>query len=67
MVFSFKNPKNHLHSLESLATFSFVSRGSDEGTFDCDNVVESLTILGMERKPSSVAVRLSGEDLTCVR
>ncbi|XP_056868042.1 neutral alpha-glucosidase C isoform X4 [Takifugu flavidus] len=34
--------------------------GSDEGTFDCDTVIQSVTVLGMERSPSAVAVQVSG-------
>lgn len=43
-------------------TLSVVSSGSDDGGFDCDTVIRSVTILGMERKPSAVAVRVSGKD-----
>lgn len=43
-------------------TLSGVSSGSDDGLFDCDTVIGSVTILGMERKPSAVAVRVSGKD-----
>lgn len=39
------------------------SAASEEGTFDSDTVVESVTILGVSSKPSSVTVHLSGEDL----
>lgn len=48
-------------------TFSFVSSGSDDGSFDCDTVIQSVTILGMERKPSTVAVHVAGNSLTYVR
>lgn len=47
-------------------TFSFVSSASDDGSFDCDTVIQSVTVLGMERKPSAVVVRVSGKDLTYV-
>lgn len=43
-------------------TLPLVSSGSDDGCFDCDTVIGSVTILGMERKPSAVAVRVSGKD-----
>lgn len=43
-------------------TLPLVSSGSDDGCFDCDTVIRSVTILGMERKPSAVAVRVSGKD-----
>lgn len=46
--------------------FSFASSGGDDGSFDCDTVIQSVTILGMERKPSAVTVHVSGKDLTYV-
>ncbi|XP_059209998.1 neutral alpha-glucosidase C [Centropristis striata] len=33
---------------------------SVEGTFDCDTVVQSLTVLGVKSKPSTVVVHVSG-------
>lgn len=42
----------------------FDSSGSDEGSFDCDTVIQSVKILGMEHKPSAVSVLKSGEE-TC--
>lgn len=47
-------------------TFSFASSGCDDGSFDGDPVIQSVTILGMERKPSAVTVCVSGKDLTHV-
>ncbi|XP_037603401.1 neutral alpha-glucosidase C isoform X1 [Sebastes umbrosus] len=32
----------------------------DEGTFDCDTVVQSVTVLGVKSKPSTVVVHVSG-------
>uniref|UniRef100_A0A3B4Z6G6 Glucosidase alpha, neutral C n=1 Tax=Stegastes partitus TaxID=144197 RepID=A0A3B4Z6G6_9TELE len=32
----------------------------EEGTFDCDLVVQSVTVLGIKSKPSSVTVHVSG-------
>uniref|UniRef100_H3CYV5 Glucosidase alpha, neutral C n=1 Tax=Tetraodon nigroviridis TaxID=99883 RepID=H3CYV5_TETNG len=34
--------------------------GSKDGSFDCDTVIQSVSILGMERKPSAPTVRVSG-------
>lgn len=45
-------------------TFSYLSSGSDDGSFDCDAVIQSVTILGMERKPSAAAIHVPGKDLT---
>lgn len=33
---------------------------SDEGTFDCDSVIQSVTILGVKRNPSTVVIHVSG-------
>ncbi|XP_036928314.1 neutral alpha-glucosidase C [Acanthopagrus latus] len=33
---------------------------SEEGTFDCDTVIQSVTVLGVKKKPSTVVVHLSG-------
>lgn len=46
-----------------ISVFASGSRGSDEGTFDCDTVIQSVTILGVENKPSTVVVHASGEGL----
>lgn len=46
-----------------ISVFASGSRGSDEGTFDCDTVIQSVTILGVENKPSTVVVHASGEEL----
>ncbi|XP_074516018.1 neutral alpha-glucosidase C isoform X1 [Sebastes fasciatus] len=32
----------------------------EEGTFDCDTVVQSVTVLGVKSKPSTVVVHVSG-------
>nr|XP_019953748.1 PREDICTED: neutral alpha-glucosidase C-like [Paralichthys olivaceus] len=37
---------------------------SEEGAFDCDTVVHSVTILGMKSKPSTVTVHQSGSEDT---
>uniref|UniRef100_A0A3Q3XRP1 Uncharacterized protein n=1 Tax=Mola mola TaxID=94237 RepID=A0A3Q3XRP1_MOLML len=34
---------------------------NDEGTLDCDTVIQSVTVLGVENKPSTVVVHVSGE------
>lgn len=34
----------------------------EEGTFDCDTVVQSVTVLGLKRKPSAVTVHVSGDE-----
>ncbi|XP_055361355.1 neutral alpha-glucosidase C [Betta splendens] len=34
--------------------------GSEDGTFDCDTCVESLIVLGLKSKPSTVTVHMSG-------
>uniref|UniRef100_A0A7N6BUU4 Glucosidase, alpha n=1 Tax=Anabas testudineus TaxID=64144 RepID=A0A7N6BUU4_ANATE len=36
---------------------------SEDGTFDCDTVVQSVTILGVKSKASTATVHLSGESL----
>lgn len=33
-----------------------------EGTFDCEAVIQSVTILGLKKKPSAVNVRVSGAE-----
>ncbi|KAM7376312.1 hypothetical protein PAMP_006054 [Pampus punctatissimus] len=33
---------------------------SEEGTFDCDTVMQSVTILGVKNKPTTVVVHVSG-------
>ncbi|KAM7403629.1 hypothetical protein PAMA_004187 [Pampus argenteus] len=33
---------------------------SEEGTFDCDSVMQSVTILGVKSKPTTVVVHVSG-------
>lgn len=38
------------------------SRGSDEGTFDCNSVIQSVIVLGVENKPAAVTVLQSGEE-----
>lgn len=32
------------------------------GTFDCDTVIQSVTVLGLKRKPSTVLLHVSGEN-----
>ncbi|KAK2826683.1 hypothetical protein Q5P01_020897 [Channa striata] len=34
----------------------------EEGTFDCYSVIDSVTILGLKRKPSTVVVHVSGTE-----
>uniref|UniRef100_A0A671XBB1 Glucosidase alpha, neutral C n=1 Tax=Sparus aurata TaxID=8175 RepID=A0A671XBB1_SPAAU len=34
----------------------------EDGAFDCDTVIQSLTVLGVKNKPSTVVVHLSGEE-----
>lgn len=38
------------------------SPASEDGAFDCDTVIQSLTVLGVKNKPSRVVVHLSGEE-----
>lgn len=56
-----------LEPVETHFTCSFLllccSRGSDEGTFDCDSVIQSVIVLGVKNKPSTVKVLQSGEEL----
>nr|XP_046268944.1 neutral alpha-glucosidase C isoform X1 [Scatophagus argus] len=40
-------------------------RGGEGGAFDCDTVIQSVTILGVKDKPSTVVVRMSGAEDTC--
>ncbi|KAF3700842.1 Neutral alpha-glucosidase C [Channa argus] len=37
---------------------------NEEGTFDCDTVIHSVTILGLKSRPSTVAVHVSGAEDT---
>lgn len=34
----------------------------EEGAFDCDTVVQSVTVLGLKNKPSTVVVHVSGTE-----
>uniref|UniRef100_A0A3P9C0L9 Glucosidase alpha, neutral C n=1 Tax=Maylandia zebra TaxID=106582 RepID=A0A3P9C0L9_9CICH len=36
---------------------------SEEGTFDCNTVIQSVTILGVKSKPSAVIVHASGKEI----
>uniref|UniRef100_A0A667Y995 Glucosidase alpha, neutral C n=1 Tax=Myripristis murdjan TaxID=586833 RepID=A0A667Y995_9TELE len=50
-----------------LRRFSMLSgrlNASEEGDFECDGVIQSVTILGVKSKPSTVTVRVSGEELS---
>uniref|UniRef100_A0A3B3VVQ4 Glucosidase alpha, neutral C n=1 Tax=Poecilia latipinna TaxID=48699 RepID=A0A3B3VVQ4_9TELE len=52
----------------SLRRFSMASgrllcrSASEEGRFDCDNVVQSVSIMGVKSKPTTVNVHVPGED-----
>uniref|UniRef100_A0A8C5GJD1 Neutral alpha-glucosidase C-like n=1 Tax=Gouania willdenowi TaxID=441366 RepID=A0A8C5GJD1_GOUWI len=53
----------------SLRRFSMMSgslAASEKGTFDCDNVVQTVIVLGLRGEPSTVTVRQSGaKDSAC--
>lgn len=38
----------------------------EEGSFDCDTVVQSVTVLGLKRRPSAVTVHVSGDEDSAV-
>uniref|UniRef100_A0A665WHS9 Glucosidase, alpha; neutral C n=1 Tax=Echeneis naucrates TaxID=173247 RepID=A0A665WHS9_ECHNA len=51
-----------------LRSFSLMSGrlpAGEDGAFDCDTVVHSVTVVGLKNKPSTVTVHVSGEDLWC--
>lgn len=47
----------------NMASGRLSSRASgEEGTFDCDTVLQSVTIMGLKTKPSTVMVNVSGAE-----
>lgn len=60
--FSYRDRKAFCLCRFSMLSGRLLCRPAGEGgTFDCDTTVQSVTILGLKRKPSTVVVHISGD------
>ncbi|KAF3845414.1 hypothetical protein F7725_008577 [Dissostichus mawsoni] len=61
--FRFRDRKSFSRRRFSFRSDRLICRAAGEGeTFECDTVVQKLTVLGLKRKPSSVIVHVSGAE-----
>lgn len=59
--FSYNDRKAFCLRRFNMASGRLLSRSFGEGgTFDCDTVIQSVTVLGLKRKPSTVLLHVSG-------
>lgn len=59
--FSYRDRKAFCLRRFNMQSGCLISRpASEEGTFDCDSVIQSVTVLGVKSKPSTVVVHVSG-------
>ncbi|KAK5928717.1 hypothetical protein CesoFtcFv8_000318, partial [Champsocephalus esox] len=62
--FRFRDRKSFSRRRFSFLSDRLICRAAGEGeTFECDTVVQTLTVLGLKRKPSSVIVHVNGEEI----
>ncbi|KAI4797612.1 hypothetical protein KUCAC02_024974 [Chaenocephalus aceratus] len=61
--FRFRDRKSFSRRRFSFLSDRLICRAAGEGdTFECDTVVQTLTVLGLKRKPSSVIVHVNGAE-----
>lgn len=62
---SWREPLNWKHATgdDLICVVMSHSPACEEGTFDCDAAIQSVTVLGVKNKPSAVLVHLAGEEL----
>lgn len=59
--FSYRDRKAFCLRRFNMQSGCLISRPArEEGTFDCDSVIQSVTVLGVKSKPSTVVVHVSG-------
>uniref|UniRef100_A0AAQ5WW93 Glycoside hydrolase family 31 N-terminal domain-containing protein n=1 Tax=Amphiprion ocellaris TaxID=80972 RepID=A0AAQ5WW93_AMPOC len=62
--FRYRDAKSFcLRRFDMRSGWLFCRAAGGEGTFDCDTVVQSVTVLGVKTKPSAVTVHVPGEEL----